>query len=401
MIGALIMVKNEEESISVTLNSIKDHVKHVILVDTGSTDQTINVVKKHVKKNKQVLHLHKTIFTNFAVTRNECIDFAESIAPSIGLKYLLLLDSGDEFVCKIRKLDLYQLLNNLDDTKWFGVVTKKWKAINGMIDHYDVRFIRCYKKCRYDIQYPVHESFAITTYDQLFLLGDTFTLFQDRTKYGEASNARFTKDIEMLLKAPKNNRNCYYLAKSYLDALDYENAYKYFVEALENTESKLQNIMYAIDDYTIIMYILNCLSELNQPDDTVLNYIYRAINKNKEAIDAYLFLFKYCIDHNCIEHSLPYLQIVSEMNKPTHITTMTVNHNYYDCLRWQLLTQIYLKTKQYTLGKEACKKVLLAQNNSIDQINLQVLTNLEAEENNQLQLDEERDNCDQDTIINI
>lgn len=386
MIGALIMVKNEEESIHVTLNSIKDHIKHVIVVDTGSTDQTVNVIKNILKKNKQVLHLHKTLFTNFAVTRNECIDFAESIASNIGIKYLLLLDSGDEFVCKLRKLDLYQLLNKLTSNKWFGVVTKPWKVVNGIIDHYDIRFIKCYKNCRYDIQYPVHEIFAIKTYDNLFRFENTFTLYQDRTKYGETSKARFMKDIEMLLQAPKNNRNCYYLAKSYLDVLDYENAYKYFVEALENMESKRENIMYAIDDYTIIMCILNCIGHLDNTDnhEITLNYIYRAINVNKEIIDAYLFFFKYCIDNNCIDKTLPYLKIVENMNKPTDITTMTTNHTYYDYLRWHLLSQIYLKTQNYTLGKEACKKALLAQNNAIDQINLQVLTNLEANKNKEL-----------------
>jgi len=72
------------------------------------------------------------------------------------------------------------------------------------------------------------------------------------------------------------------------------------------------------------------------------------------------------------------------MNKPTDITTMTTNHTYYDYLRWHLLSQIYLKTQNYTLGKEACKKALLAQNNAIDQINLQVLTNLEANKNKEL-----------------
>jgi glycosyltransferase involved in cell wall biosynthesis len=63
MIAALIMVKNEEKSIEVTLNSIKNHIKHVIVYDTGSTDNTINIIKNTCEKNNQTLYLKNGTFT--------------------------------------------------------------------------------------------------------------------------------------------------------------------------------------------------------------------------------------------------------------------------------------------------------------------------------------------------
>ena len=45
LVGVLMMIKNEESSIAVTINSVKNYIKHIIIFDTGSTDKTIQIVK--------------------------------------------------------------------------------------------------------------------------------------------------------------------------------------------------------------------------------------------------------------------------------------------------------------------------------------------------------------------
>ena len=50
IVGVVIMVKNEETSIQVTIDSVKDYIKHIIVFDTGSTDKTLDIVKKTCKK---------------------------------------------------------------------------------------------------------------------------------------------------------------------------------------------------------------------------------------------------------------------------------------------------------------------------------------------------------------
>jgi glycosyltransferase involved in cell wall biosynthesis len=44
-IGALIMVKNEEKSIKTTIDSLKGYINSIIVYDTGSTDDTISIIK--------------------------------------------------------------------------------------------------------------------------------------------------------------------------------------------------------------------------------------------------------------------------------------------------------------------------------------------------------------------
>ena len=93
LVGVLMMIKNEENSIAVTINSIKDYIKHVIIFDTGSTDRTIEIVKETCKTNNQELHLKVGVFKSFPESRNDAIEFAESVK----VKFLILMDAGDEF----------------------------------------------------------------------------------------------------------------------------------------------------------------------------------------------------------------------------------------------------------------------------------------------------------------
>jgi glycosyltransferase involved in cell wall biosynthesis len=62
-VGILMMIKNEENSIEISLNSIKDYFQHIIIYDTGSTDNSINILKNICDKNKLMLYLKIGQFT--------------------------------------------------------------------------------------------------------------------------------------------------------------------------------------------------------------------------------------------------------------------------------------------------------------------------------------------------
>ena len=91
MIGALIMVKNEEASIATTIESTRGFMKHVIVYDTGSTDKTIEIIRATCLKNGQTLHLKEGVFEGFPQSRNVSLEFAETVSASI--KFLILMDT--------------------------------------------------------------------------------------------------------------------------------------------------------------------------------------------------------------------------------------------------------------------------------------------------------------------
>jgi glycosyltransferase involved in cell wall biosynthesis len=375
MLAALLMLKNEETSVKATLHSIRDHIKHVIVFDTGSTDNTLDVIRNTCRRNKQTVHIKQSTFHDFAVSRNESIDFAETIARAHPIDFILLLDAGDEFQCAGSKRDLTRLLQTISPTCNFGIVKKQWLETTGTIEHYDVRCIRVRKGCRYDVRYPVHETFKDRTVENMIFLNDTFILYQNRLIHGASSTGRFLKDVVMLSSAPITKRNYYYLGQTYMNMNDYENAYKYNLLAFETKDEDLSINLDTMEDPVILLRLMNCAIFLKKEHDTVFDYFQRIIKINANNIDAYIYLFKYCIDNDMYDCAKPHIRVLAGLTKPVEGARTLINHNYYDYLRWHFISTICLKTGDYEYGKMACIKANNTSGSIMDKINLQLFDN--------------------------
>ena len=88
------IVKDESASILKTLNSIKDFADILVVMDTGSTDDTISKIEKFCDRVKMTLYLTHGTFLNFEQARNDALMFAESWDNVNG--YILILDANDE-----------------------------------------------------------------------------------------------------------------------------------------------------------------------------------------------------------------------------------------------------------------------------------------------------------------
>lgn len=81
------IMKNEAHVITRMLNSIKPIVDIVCLVDTGSTDNTIEVVKNWGQENGVETHVFERAFDNFENSRNYSIQMAREITNGRGNDY--------------------------------------------------------------------------------------------------------------------------------------------------------------------------------------------------------------------------------------------------------------------------------------------------------------------------
>lgn len=93
-ISLAMIVKNEEKNIARCLQSVKNLVDEIVIVDTGSTDNTINIIKEHQNVN---LH-HYEWCDDFSSARNY------SIEKTTG-DYILVLDA-DEYIISGTRNDL-------------------------------------------------------------------------------------------------------------------------------------------------------------------------------------------------------------------------------------------------------------------------------------------------------
>lgn len=105
-ISLCMIVKNEEGNIADCLNSVKDIVDEIIIVDTGSTDRTKEVVSLFTDKIYDFEWIH-----DFSAARN----FSFSKATK---EYILWLDADDVILeeDRIKLKDLKSSLNNFIDS---------------------------------------------------------------------------------------------------------------------------------------------------------------------------------------------------------------------------------------------------------------------------------------------
>ena len=73
------IMKNENHVIERWLNSIKDIADGIVVIDTGSTDGSIETVKKWGKENKIETHVFEREFDNYANSRNYSMEKAREI----------------------------------------------------------------------------------------------------------------------------------------------------------------------------------------------------------------------------------------------------------------------------------------------------------------------------------
>jgi glycosyltransferase involved in cell wall biosynthesis len=105
MLSACMMVKNEEKNLPRCLNSIKDIVDEIVIVDTGSTDNTIQIAKDFGAKI-----YHHPWQDNFSLHRNQSINYATN-------EWVLIIDADEEVILgpNVTKESIQRDLEELED----------------------------------------------------------------------------------------------------------------------------------------------------------------------------------------------------------------------------------------------------------------------------------------------
>lgn len=101
-ISLCMIVKNEEKYLAKCLNSVKDIVDEIVIVDTGSKDKTVKIAETFGAK---IYYFQWT--NNFSEARNESLKYATK-------DWILIMDADDEF-CIEDKDKFKELINNLSD----------------------------------------------------------------------------------------------------------------------------------------------------------------------------------------------------------------------------------------------------------------------------------------------
>ncbi len=210
------IVKNESAVIERCLNSVKPMIDYWVIVDTGSTDGTQEIIKKFMKDIPG--ELYEQPWVNFGYNRNEALKLARHKAD-----YVLFIDADEVISGEIDK-------NKLCDDCYLGtVVTSNNPRISFQ------RGLMVSAKIDWVWKGVIHEKLHTTKVGETYGLVETISIDATKTDGRRSQDPnKWQRDALTLEKAlldePGNSDYVYYLAQSYLNAKEYDYALKNYIK---------------------------------------------------------------------------------------------------------------------------------------------------------------------------
>lgn len=244
-ISACMIVKNEEKHIEKCLKSLVNQVDEIVIIDTGSTDKTIEISKQYTQKIYKIRWEN-----NFSKARNYSIKFALK-------KYILIIDA-DEFLDE--KINIKEILNT-KNADLYKVKINNELSNGGSYSHFAYRIFK--NSIGLKFENALHEQLDLKnnqyTIDELPIF-ITHTGYLHETQIEKRKNERNIKILKEDILREENDYNTYNLGREYLISGEYNLAYKLF-----ETSCKLNSQSLFMPDLLNKKAI--CLIEMNKKDE--------------------------------------------------------------------------------------------------------------------------------------
>lgn len=142
-ISACLIVKNEEKFLHNCLKSVKDAVGEIVVVDTGSTDNTVNIAKEFGAK----VYFYSWN-NNYSEARNYAISHATK-------DWVLMIDADEE----LEQDDIPALKQAIDNNDYNGVIIAIYSKVkNGMHKFY---YTRAFRRGKAHYKGIIHEQVVV------------------------------------------------------------------------------------------------------------------------------------------------------------------------------------------------------------------------------------------------
>lgn len=350
-ISVLMMVKNEQKRLGVTLESIKDVAKSFILYDTGSEDNTIQIARDFCKKNNIIFRLKEGNFVNFSVSRNISLDFADTF---LDVDYLLLLDTNDEL------RNYKQLINSCEKYKdkinTGFLVSQEWWS-GSTTKYFNIRLIKPREGWRY--KGAIHEWIKNTKYESdeqappIEKLPNDIIIYQDRTQDDDKTGKRFKKDKVILLqeykKYPTDTRTIFYLAQTCSCLNEHEDSFYYY---------KLRTTLdgFLEEKFHSMLKCAEYSKKLNHPWKETRRWYMNALELFHRAEPA-IELATYYKNRKNWFMAYIFCSMACKLDFP-YESLLFVDKHCYEYIRWHLLGIICYYLGFFEEGKIGCLKAI-------------------------------------------
>lgn len=246
-----LMIKNESKIIERCLIHALEHIDAVSILDTGSTDNTVEVCQKYLENCGKPFKISVEPFQNFGYNRSisfqKAVELCSKLNWDLTTTYTLSIDA-DMIIKPSLEFKKYKMM----------VAGYKTIQINGNLKYYNTRFMRCsynWKCIGVTHEYWNGDPVEAIPYE-IFHINDV--------NDGGCKSDKFERDIRLLTEDlkidPNNGRTHFYLAQTYKDSGKSKEAIEHYLKRIK-IGGWYEEVWYSY------YQIAKCYADLKQPED--------------------------------------------------------------------------------------------------------------------------------------
>jgi glycosyltransferase involved in cell wall biosynthesis len=306
------IVKNEEKFLPRCLESIKGHVDEIIIVDTGSTDSTIEIAKKY---NAKIYH--HAWENSFSKARNYSLKYATC-------DWILILDADEE----VNKEDAHKLKTDIKENSvnviYLPVISRPVGGKNITIGNSE-RLFKNHLGFRYEG--IVHNALKYSGPIKKVNIKIYHYGYNQDDKIIEKKFRRTSTLLrEQIKNDPKNPVPHHYLASAYLGRKKYDRCVHEALEAIRLFEQQNSNTQGKLFTYYTASAAFYHKKDLVNAEA----YALKVINLYPDYVDAYCILSSIYFQRReygkCTEVTKKYLTLLKTIEtNPTKVLSIPYN----------------------------------------------------------------------------
>jgi len=338
------IVKNETAVLPRLFRSIKDYIDYYVIVDTGSTDDTIGLIRREMGAYGIEGEIHERPWVNFGFNRNQSLELAVAAGKT---EWLLFIDADEELGVSDPKF--YERLEP-------GVSYDLEKHHSGT--RYAVPHLVNIKSSKFRWEGVVH-NYLVTVEGskRRVVRKDAWIIYhpgEGAKSRGLTSEQKYLRDAKLLeedlRKNPNNPRSQFYLGQSYRDAGHKDKAYAAYKKRVQMKGGWVE------ETYVAQLEVGRMALALDKPEEVIVREYLQAFNLRPTRVEPLHDLARYFRLKG--QHGKAYIfaRTGVEIERPDD--QLFISQGVYD---WRMLDELGVAAYwvgDYASSKEACETIL-------------------------------------------
>jgi glycosyltransferase involved in cell wall biosynthesis len=265
------IVKDEEDTIKKCLTAVAPYISEWVIVDTGSSDNTLNVIRETMDELGIPGELHERPWVNFEVNRTESLQLSKGKCD-----FRWIIDADDTFVLDDPNINPFYVVDKEFDSYHISYKLHSLKYFRAQIVRSDEDWV--YKGV-------LHEYLHLEKEGQKSgqIMGCHVDADISPLKRANSVEEKYAKDAEILREAlekePDNTRYMFYLAQSYRDSNQPQ-------KSLEAYEARVAAGGWPEEVYYSMYMVARLKEVLGHPVNEVVEAYSRAWEFRPERLEA-------------------------------------------------------------------------------------------------------------------